>query len=81
MLELERTGLVPESLERKKAIVDIRAIDENERQLSIELQRESQPEFITNMIESYHRQLCKVTKRKSIFPSDEGKRQTRRTYQ
>ncbi|MBP9627188.1 MAG: Rpn family recombination-promoting nuclease/putative transposase, partial [Synergistaceae bacterium] len=38
--------LVPEHFGRKKAIVDIRGIDENERQLSIELQRESQPEFI-----------------------------------
>ena len=43
---LTHTELVPESFGRKKAIVDIRGIDENERQLSIELQRESQPEFI-----------------------------------
>lgn len=27
--------------------------------------------YTTNMIESYHRQLCKVTKGKSIFPTDE----------
>ena len=45
-ITLTHTELVPESFGRKKAIVDIRGIDENERQLSIELQRESQPEFI-----------------------------------
>ena len=28
--------------------------------------------YTTNMIESYHRQLRKVTKGKSIFPSDES---------
>ena len=28
--------------------------------------------YTTNMIESYHRQLRKVTKGKSIFPSDEA---------
>ena len=45
-ITLTHTELVPEHFGRKKAIVDIRGIDENERQLSIELQRESQPEFI-----------------------------------
>jgi len=28
--------------------------------------------YTTNMIECYHRQLCKVTKGKSIFPTDEA---------
>ncbi|MDT3427715.1 transposase-like protein [Paenibacillus forsythiae] len=28
--------------------------------------------YTTNMIESYHRQLRKVTKGKSIFPTDEA---------
>lgn len=45
-ITLTHTELVPEHFGRKKAIVDIRGIDTNERQLSIELQRESQPEFI-----------------------------------